>query len=74
MSENTTYIVQKLFEYLYNKYLNLKVQCLTRENGVRWRQDCQYIEDYLEKDIRNYLGDNLQEFFWISSYQYVYVN
>lgn len=50
MSENTTDIVQKLFEYLYNKYPNLKVQCLTRENGVRWRQDCQYIEDYLEKN------------------------
>lgn len=74
MSENTTEIVQKLFEYLSNKYPNLKIQCLVKENGVKWRQDSQYIEVYLEKDIRNYLGDNLQEFFWISSYQYVYVN
>lgn len=72
-AKEITLTEKKLFEYISEKYPNLNVEYIVNGNGVKWKQYDQYILDWLEKDIRNFLGDSLSEFYWVSSYQYVYV-
>lgn len=63
----------ELYIYLGDKYPDMRFDFILDANGVKWYQESQYIDSNLEKDIRNFLGEHLSEFYWISSYQYVYV-
>lgn len=63
----------ELYNYLRDKYPDIRFDFIIRANGVKWYQESQYIDSNLEKDIRNFLGEHLSEFYWTSSYQYVYV-
>ena len=61
----------ELYIYLGDKYPDMPFYFILGANGVKWYQESQYIDSNLEKDIRNFLGEHLSEFYWTSSYQYV---
>lgn len=65
--------IEYLIAHLYTISPNINVEKLSTKDGVKWKQYDQYIDKLLEKDIRSYLGEHLREFYWESSYQYVYI-
>lgn len=65
--------IESLECYLHVKYPLLNVEILPCNNGIRWKQYNQYIDEHIEQDISAYLGEYLSEFYWESSYQYVYI-
>lgn len=70
---NKKTLVDLLLIYMDKNYPELKAKPLKSWNGIKWKQYSQYIDKTIETDIRCILGEQLQEFYWESDWQYVYI-
>ena len=66
-------MISLLLEYINYKYSNLRPERTYKNDGIKWKQDSQYIDKDLKADIELILGNRLSEFYWQSGTQFVYI-